>query len=85
MAMIFDVRKATCPGGGAVWAFLSHVRDLEPGGSFELITDDPLAGQDIPAWTSRVRWPLLETPATDGALRFVVARPEADQRPLSAR
>ena len=41
----FDVRGSTCPGGGALWALLSHTRDVPRGESIEPLTDDFLVLQ----------------------------------------
>ena len=70
----YDVRKATCQGGGGLWAFLSHVRDVRRGESLELTTDDVLATADIPAWTQKIGWK-LERGAADGAETFIAQRP----------
>jgi TusA-related sulfurtransferase len=69
-----DVRGATCPGGGALWALLSHVREVPNGGSIELLTDDYLAPTDLPEWTAKVGWSLTVRPVTGGRA-FEVARP----------
>jgi TusA-related sulfurtransferase len=69
----FDVRKATCQGGGGLWAFLSHVREVNEGESLELVTDDALAQIDIPAWTEKMGWKLAQSPV-DYARRFVAQR-----------
>lgn len=71
-----DVRKATCPGGGGLWAFLGHVRQIRPGGVLRLLTDDELAAGDIPAWTSRMGW-ALTVERIAGGLAFVASRPVA--------
>ena len=70
----FDVRRATCPGGGALWALLSHVREVPSGGSIELLTDDYLAPTDLPEWTARVGWSLTTRPVTGGQA-FEVRKP----------
>jgi DNA-binding transcriptional ArsR family regulator/TusA-related sulfurtransferase len=76
MAMtVFDVRKATCPRGGAIWVVLSHIRDLARGGAFELITDDDLALDDISRWADKMRWPVRVASADGGGRRFLVRRP----------
>jgi len=70
----FDVRGSTCPGGGALWALLSHTRDVPKGESIELITDDFLAPRDIPEWGARVGWTVTGEDIPDG-YRFAVGRP----------
>ncbi len=70
----YDVRKSTCQGGGGLWAFLSHVRELRRGETLELMTDDALAQTDIPAWTQKMGWRLEQIPL-DGAERFIAQRP----------
>ncbi len=74
-APILDIRSATCKGGGCLWAFLSHVREIPPGGALELLTDDPIAGQDIPEWVKWEGWSLLAHENLEGYTRFVVRRP----------
>jgi len=69
-----DIRKSTCPGGGAIWSLLSHVRDLPPGDSIEVLTDDDLADTDIPAWVKRRRWQVSRS-QRDGYAKFVIERP----------
>jgi DNA-binding transcriptional ArsR family regulator len=71
---MYDVRRATCQGGGGLWALLSHVRDLRNGGSLEVMTDDPLAETDIPAWTQKMGWKVAQLPVDYGQL-FVAQRP----------
>ncbi len=70
----YDVRNSTCQGGGGLWAFLSHVREVRRGESLELTTDDLLAETDIPAWTLKMGWKLALGPA-DGARTFIAQRP----------
>lgn len=69
-----DIRQSTCPGGGALWSLLSHVRDLPPGDSIEVLTDDYLAGTDIPAWVKKRNWKVARR-QRDGYTRFVIERP----------
>jgi len=69
-----DVRKATCPGGGALWSLLSHTREIPRGGSLEFLTDDYQASSDIPVWAARGAW-TLATREVQGGCSFVVARP----------
>jgi TusA-related sulfurtransferase len=71
-----DVRKSTCQGGGALWSLLSHVRDLPPGDSIEVLTDDYMAGIDIPAWVKRRRWKVARR-QRNGYMTFVIERPLA--------
>ncbi len=66
-----DVRGATCPGGGALWALLSHVRDIPRGGSLELRTDDHMAHTDIPSWANRNDWSVEVRPLGEGSAFFV--------------
>ncbi len=70
----YDVRRATCQGGGGLWAFLSHIRDVKKGAILEVTTDDALAKTDIPAWTQKMGWKLA-TVALDGAETFIAQRP----------
>ncbi len=69
-----DVRKSTCQGGGALWSLLSHVRDLPPGDTIELFTDDYMAESDIPAWVKRRQWKVKQQ-LRDGYVRFDIQRP----------
>jgi TusA-related sulfurtransferase len=69
-----DIRKSTCPGGGALWSLLSHVRDLPPGDSIEVLTDDNLADSDIPAWVKKRRWNVARRQRV-GYATFVIERP----------
>ncbi len=69
-----DVRKSTCQGGGALWSLLSHVRDLPPGDSIELLTDDSMAEGDIPAWVHKRHWKVARR-QLKGYARFVIERP----------
>ncbi|HYM95768.1 MAG TPA: sulfurtransferase TusA family protein [Candidatus Sulfotelmatobacter sp.] len=69
-----DVRQSTCPGGGALWSLLSHVRELPPGDSIELLTDDSMATTDIPAWVHKRHWKVVRR-QRDGYARFVIERP----------
>ena len=69
-----DVRKSTCPGGGALWSLLSHVRDLPPGDTIELLTDDYMAESDIPAWVKRWQWK-VKRQTRDGYVKFEIQRP----------
>jgi TusA-related sulfurtransferase len=69
-----DVRKSTCPGGGGLWALLSHVRDLPPGDTIEILTDDYMAGADIPAWVAKRNWK-VKRQRRDGYLKFMIERP----------
>jgi TusA-related sulfurtransferase len=69
-----DIRKSTCPGGGALWSLLSHVRDLPPGDSIEVLTDDNLADSDIPAWVKKRRWNVARRQRA-GYATFVIERP----------
>ena len=66
-----DVRGATCPGGGALWVLLSHVRDVPRGGSLEVRTDDYMAAADIPAWAMRHNWGVEVEPLLNGSAFFV--------------
>lgn len=72
--MKLDVRNSTCPGGGAIWALLSHVRDLPTGDSIELLTDDYMAETDIPAWLNRRGWQ-VKSQHRDGYTKFTIQRP----------
>jgi TusA-related sulfurtransferase len=69
-----DVRGATCPGGGAQWALLSHFREVPKGGSLELRTDDYMAPLDIPAWVIRHAW-TVEVRGLPQGRAFLVRRP----------
>lgn len=72
---VLDVRAATCPGGGAMWAFLSHLREIPRGGTMELLTDDPIARTDIPECVRQEGWTLLAQELLQGYSRFVMRRP----------
>ena len=72
--MKIDVRRSTCPGGGALWSLLSHVRELPAGDSIEILTDDYLAGMDIPAYVRKRNWHVTREKRR-GYARFVVERP----------
>lgn len=72
--MKLDVRKSTCPGGGALWSLLSHVRELPAGDTIELFTDDYLASSDIPAWVSKRHWKVSRQPRA-GYVKFTIERP----------
>lgn len=69
-----DVRKSTCPGGGAIWSLLSHVRDLPEGDAIELFTDDYMASSDIPAWVKKRHWKVTRR-QRDGSVKFLIERP----------
>ncbi len=69
-----DVRKSTCPGGGALWSLLSHTREIRSGESLELLTDDYLAPSDILAWADTVGW-TVTAHQIPGGWSFRVARP----------
>lgn len=69
-----DVRKSTCQGGGALWSLLSHVRDLPPGDFIELLTDDSMAADDIPAWVHKRHWNVTRR-QRGGYARFTIERP----------
>lgn len=75
MANVLDIRAATCKGGGALWAFLSHVREVPRGGTLELLTDDPIAPRDIPEWASWEGWTVDVAERLRGFDRFVLRRP----------
>ncbi|HXJ48434.1 MAG TPA: sulfurtransferase TusA family protein [Candidatus Acidoferrum sp.] len=69
-----DIRKTSCQGGGALWSLLSHVRDLPPGDTIEIFTDDYMASADIPAWVKKRHWKV--TPhRRDGYVKFMIERP----------
>ena len=72
---ILDIRSSTCKGGGCLWAFLSHVREIPPGGAIELLTDDPIAHKDIADWAEWEGWSLVTHENLEGYARFVVRRP----------
>lgn len=87
---ILDIRSTTCPAGGALWAFLSHVCELKRGNAIELLTDDPQARTDLPEWARHMGWRILEQSSSGRELRFVVQRPwrshvGAPKRPRRAR
>ena len=69
-----DIRKSTCQGGGAIWSMLSHVRDLPPGDTMEILTDDYTAGADIPAWVKKRHW-RVTSHERDGYFKFLIERP----------
>ena len=69
-----DVRHSTCQGGGAFWSLLSHVRELPAGDYIELLTDDEMAGSDIPAWVGKRHWKVTRR-QRDGYARFRIERP----------
>ena len=69
-----DIRRSTCPGGGALWSMLSHVRDLPPGDTMEILTDDYMADADIPAWVKKRHWKLTSQ-KRDGYFKFLIERP----------
>lgn len=70
----YDVSHATCQGGGGLWAFLSHIREVKEGETLAVTTDDALAQADIPAWTEKMGWKLRQHPI-DHAQRFIAQRP----------
>ena len=74
--MKIDIRRSTCPGGGALWALLSHVRELPAGDSIEILTDDYMADTDIPAYVGRRGW-VVTRERRRGYLSYVVDRPAA--------
>lgn len=69
-----DIRKSTCPGGGAIWSLLSHVRDLPEGDAIELFTDDYMASTDIPDWVKKRHWRVTRR-QRDGFVKFLIERP----------
>ena len=69
-----DVRGAACQGGGALWALLSHFREIPKGGSLELRTDDYMAPLDIPAWVIRHAWSVTVRGLPRGRA-FLIRRP----------
>ena len=73
--MKIDVRSSTCRGGGALWSLLSHVRELPAGDSIEVLTDDYMAGMDIPAYVSKRHWSVT-LQNRRGYARFVIERPQ---------
>lgn len=73
---VLDIRSATCPGGGSLWAFLSHIREIPPGGTMEVLTDDPLARTDLPEWAEWEGWGVLAQEDLKDHMRFVLERPE---------
>lgn len=70
-----DIRASTCKGGGALWAFLSHVCEMRRGDILELVTDDPLAREDLPEWAACEGWRILEQKVSGEDLTFVLQRP----------
>jgi TusA-related sulfurtransferase len=82
--MKIDVRSSTCQGGGALWSLLSHVRELPPGDSIEVLTDDHMAGMDIPAYVRKRRWSVT-LQKRRGYARFVIERPKRSLRGTSRR
>ncbi len=70
-----DIRSSTCRGGGALWAFLSHVREIPRGGVLEIWTDDPLARTDLPEWASYEGWRVVEQRHEGPDLVFELQRP----------
>lgn len=72
--MKLDVRRSTCPGGGALWSLLSHVRELPAGDTIELLTDDYMANTDIPGWVTKRHWKVSRV-SRDGYLKFTIERP----------
>ena len=71
-----DIRNSTCPGGGAVWSLLGHVRDLPEGDEIEILTDDYMADADIPAWVEKRRWN-VSSQKHDGYFKFLIEHPLA--------
>lgn len=80
-----DIRACTCKGGGALWAFLSHVCELPRGGTLELLTDDPQAKTDIPEWVRHMGWRTLAQEAKGDELRFLLQRPWNARRAVVRR
>jgi TusA-related sulfurtransferase len=72
--MRIDVRQSACPGGGALWSLLSHVRELPPGDSIEILTDDYMADMDIPEYVQRRRWRVTRQ-KQHGYAKYVIERP----------
>lgn len=70
-----DIRSSTCRGGGALWAFLSHVSEMRRGDVLELLTDDDQARTDIPEWARHCGWRIVEQRADGPDLMFAVQRP----------
>ena len=70
-----DIRSSTCRGGGALWAFLSHVREIPRGGVLEVITDDEQALSDHPEWADHEGWRVVEQHTEGRDLTFALKRP----------
>jgi tRNA 2-thiouridine synthesizing protein A len=73
--ILVDARGHRCPV-----PTLKLRRALEqapPGARVRLLADDPLARIDVPHFAAETGAALLEQAELDGALSFLVARPEA--------
>ena len=78
-----DIRSSTCRGGGALWAFLSHVREIPRGGVLELLTDDEQARTDLPEWAHHEGWRIVEQRSDGQDLTFALQRPWRRHRAAS--
>ncbi|MBI2325499.1 MAG: sulfurtransferase TusA family protein [Chloroflexi bacterium] len=72
---LLDIRSSTCRGGGALWAFLSHVREIPRGGVLELLTDDEQARTDLPEWARHEGWRIVEQRSDGSDMSFALQRP----------
>jgi TusA-related sulfurtransferase len=50
------------------------VRDLPPGDTIEIFTDDYMASIDIPAWVRKREWKVTRN-QRDGYVKFMIQRP----------
>ena len=80
-----DIRSVTCPGGGALWAFLGHICQMHRGDVVELVTDDPQARTDIPEWANHQGWRILDRTNAGQDYTFVLQKPWRTQRPEARR
>lgn len=67
-----DLRGLKCPL--PVLKSARRLADLAPGARLEILSDDPLAGIDLPLFCRQHHQTLVETSEFEGARRFLVER-----------
>ena len=67
-----DARGLFCPG--PIDVLLQVVKHIERGGLLELLTDDPITKQDIPAWCQATGNLLLSTEENGGTITFLIQK-----------
>ncbi|MCB2223242.1 MAG: sulfurtransferase TusA family protein [Actinobacteria bacterium] len=67
-----EVRDARCPI--PILRASEALRRAGIGESIELVTTDPMAAVDVPAWVDDMGYDLKETFETDGAQSFVIVK-----------